>query len=728
MSRKSALPRRLYYAAKPFIPGGARLRLRRFLAARTREASRGIWPIHEAAASPPNGWAEWPVAGRFPFVITHDVEGFGGLAKCRRLAELELSLGFRSSFNFIPEGGYAAPLELFGWLKDRGFEVGLHDLRHDGKLFASRRGFAKGATRINAHLRKWGAAGFRSGFMRHELDWMHDLEVEYDSSTFDTDPFEPQPDGAGTIFPFWVPAKDPGAARPGYAELPYTLAQDSTLFLILREVSPEIWLRKLDWIAAHGGMALVNIHPDYLRFPGDPATSSTYPVEHYLALLEHLRARHAGKFWNPLPLEIARHVSATQPIHRPRRPKRVCLVTYSFYERDARVLRYGRALAERGDEVDVVSLRSSPKLAVDEMLDGCRVVRLQDRSIDERSPLSFLSRLLRFLARSSRWIARSHARRPYDLVHVHNVPDFLVFAAWRPKLGGCKVILDIHDIVPELFESKFRVRASSLTVRLLKLMERASAALADHVILASDLWREAYVRRSARANKVSVLINLVDSRIFHPRPRTRTDQRKIVIFPGSLQAHQGLDVAIRAFPEVVAAVPLAELHIYGEGPAKEGLMRLSAELGLDGAVRFFGAVPTAQIVEKMANADLGVVPKRADGFGNEAFSTKILEFMSLGIPVVASSTKIDRFYFNDSVLRFFESGNSPALAHEIVHLLEDPEGCRQMTARAAAHAARNSWESSKAGYLELVDRLCGFSDEPAHPATELPCVLTGSLR
>ena len=342
----------------------------------------------------------------------------------------------------------------------------------------------------------------------------------------------------------------------------------------------------------------------------------------------------------------------------------------------------------------------------EEVVDGCLVVRLQLRKRDEKSPAAFLGRLLRFLLQSSRRISGHHWIRPFDLVHIHNVPDFLVFAAWWPKLGGAKIILDIHDIVPELFASKFGIGSGALTIRMLKLMERASAAFADHVILANHLWMDTYTRRSAPEEKVSVLINYVDNRIFAARPRTRTDDRKIVIFPGSLQLHQGMDVAIDSFPSVVAELPTAELHIYGDGPAKADLMAQASRLGLNGHVKFFDFVPTKDIATIIADADLGVVPKRADSFGNEAFSTKIFEFMALGVPVVASSTKIDRHYFNDSVLRFFESGNSAALAREIVALLKDTEMTRQMADRASAHAAANTWESRKSEYLTLVDRLC----------------------
>jgi glycosyltransferase involved in cell wall biosynthesis len=107
----------------------------------------------------------------------------------------------------------------------------------------------------------------------------------------------------------------------------------------------------------------------------------------------------------------------------------------------------------------------------------------------------------------------------------------------------------------------------------------------------------------------------------------------------------------------------------------------------------------------MADADLGVVPKRADSFGNEAYSTKIMEFMSLGIPVVVSSTKIDRYYFNDSVVRFFESGNVDALAEAMVEILTNRQVREQLIANALAYAARHSWSIRKADYLRITDGL-----------------------
>src|SRR5437762_5311504 len=306
------LRHRVYYGLKPFVPRSIRLGIRRWFAIRKREQLRDIWPIMPASERAPDNWLGWPDGKQFALVLTHDVEGKEGLAKCQELMRLEQELGFRSSFNFIPEGNYKVPSELRDELTTNGFEVGIHDLKHDGRLFVSRRRFSRKAMRINRYLRDWNAAGFRSGFMLHKLDWLHELDIQYDASTFDTDPFEPQPEGRHTIFPFFI-------ARPqanyqtngngdGYLELPYTLPQDSTLFLLLRHETSEVWMRKLDWIARHGGMALLDTHPDYMAFQGASDPSVEYPVERYREFLQYVQDKHSETCWHALPREVTAYV------------------------------------------------------------------------------------------------------------------------------------------------------------------------------------------------------------------------------------------------------------------------------------------------------------------------------------------------------------------------------------------------------------------------------------
>jgi glycosyltransferase involved in cell wall biosynthesis len=178
------------------------------------------------------------------------------------------------------------------------------------------------------------------------------------------------------------------------------------------------------------------------------------------------------------------------------------------------------------------------------------------------------------------------------------------------------------------------------------------------------------------------------------------------MFPGGLQWHQGVDIAVVAFEKLRRRLPQAEFHIYGEGNMKPKLVRLAEDLGLNGSVRFFGPRPIREIASVMATADLGVVPKRADSFGNEAYSTKIMEFMSVGVPVVVANTKVDQYYFDDSVVRFFESGNADALAEGMYQVLSNEELRRRQVERASAYVVRNSWEHRKADYLGLVDSLC----------------------
>jgi peptidoglycan/xylan/chitin deacetylase (PgdA/CDA1 family) len=306
------LARRVYYTLKPIIPRSIRMTLRRWRALRILEECKEIWPIDASAGKPPRDWPGWPRGKRFAVILTHDVEGSAGYSRVRQLMDLEKRLGFRSSFNFVPEGQYRLQGALRDELVQEGFEVGVHDLRHDGKLYRSERGFHKQAERINHYLREWNAVGFRSAFMLHNLEWQAELEALYDASTFDTDPFEPQPDGVGTIFPFWVPGH---AGRPGYAELPYTLVQDSTLFLLMRKKTIAVWQEKLDWIANCGGMALVIVHPDYIDFAetGRPSRK-LFPASWYSAFLHLLKTKYHDEYWAALPREVANYVSRHRSI------------------------------------------------------------------------------------------------------------------------------------------------------------------------------------------------------------------------------------------------------------------------------------------------------------------------------------------------------------------------------------------------------------------------------
>jgi glycosyltransferase involved in cell wall biosynthesis len=381
------------------------------------------------------------------------------------------------------------------------------------------------------------------------------------------------------------------------------------------------------------------------------------------------------------------------------------MVAYTFYENDNRVMRYAETLARRGHEVDIFALGRAGK-APHETVNGVNVFRIQKRDVNEKGKLTYLYRILKFLVKSAWTLSIKHLMKRYDLIHVHSVPDFEVFAALLPKVMGAKVILDIHDIVPEFYKSKFKTDNDSMAFKALLLAEKASIKFSDHVIISNHLWGETLKSRSVSADKCTVIMNYPDQEVFFRRDRTREDGKFVMLYPGTLNWHQGLDLAVKAVSLVREIQPQMELHIYGEGPSRPDLERLIQELGLENRVYLKGLIPIAQIAEVMSNADVGVIPKRNDGFGGEAFSTKTLEFMSLGVPIIVARTRIDSYYFNDSIVKFFEPENEKDLAEAMVSLAKDKELREQLTENATRFVQEQNWDVKKHIYLDLVDSLC----------------------
>jgi uncharacterized protein len=304
----------LYYTLKPIIPRRLQIEARKKYAAWQLSKSGAQWPIDPEAGNKPAGWPGWPDGKRFALVLTHDVERALGQDRCRELMQLEKDMGFRSAFNFVAED-YPADADLRRRLIEEGFEIGLHGVTHGRNIFKSDRVFRDEARRINRYLKDWNCSGFRAPRMFHDLDKAHQLDIEYDASTFDTDPFEPQPDGMRTIFPFFV---QNGAPDSGYVELPYTLPQDFTLFVLMGHRDISLWKEKLRWIAEKGGMALIITHPDYMSFGRHNENIEQYPADYYREFLEHVRTEYEGQYWTALPRDVARYVNQAQ--HREVKP------------------------------------------------------------------------------------------------------------------------------------------------------------------------------------------------------------------------------------------------------------------------------------------------------------------------------------------------------------------------------------------------------------------------
>jgi glycosyltransferase involved in cell wall biosynthesis len=676
----------------------------------------------------PENWPGWPEGKKFAFTLTHDVESKAGLNRCRSLMNLEMELGFRSSFNFVPEGSYQVPAELREELTAKGFEVGIHDLKHDGRLFTSHSNFQRHAARINHHAREWGASGFRSGFMLRNLDWLHDLNVQYDASTFDTDPFEPQPEGGHTIFPYWVPGPDSNSSSGGYVELPYTLPQDSTLFLVLGETTPEIWMRKLDWIAEHGGMALVIVHPDYMSFNGSGQTTSDYPAALYRQFLNYVKTKYSGKYWHALPKDLAKHVinvhSSTATVGendelaaartRRLRGRRAAVLLFSHYPADPRPRRAAEALAAQGVNIDLICLRngdSDPAHQTYGNIDVTRVGLKRRRG----GKLAYITQYAAFVLTCFFRLAWRSLTRHYDFVHVHNMPDVLVFSAMAPKLLGAKVILDLHDPMPELMRTIFKLPEESFSVTMLKRLEKWSIRFADLVLTVNIACKKIYSSRSCEPRKIKVVINSPDDHVFRlPRNNAGNGNGKngngskpfVVLYHGSLVHRNGFDLALESLEKVKNTIPSVRLKVCGARTAFfEEVMKSAQQRGLDKNVDYLGPCNVNQIVEAIGKCDLGIIPNHRNIFTEINTPTRIFEYLALSKPVIAPKTRGIQDYFGDKDLIFFELGDADDLARQIEFAYSNPVDVAETVKRGQAVYLSHTWSRERLTLLNSIGEL-----------------------
>ncbi len=702
-----------------------RTAIRRQMARRLRKRVGEVWPIMPGSECLPENWPGWPEGKKFAFVLTHDVESKAGLSRCRSLMQLESDLGFRSCFNFIPEGDYRIPAEFRQELTANGFEVGIHDLRHDGRLFASCRNFKRSAAKINSYAREWGASGFRSGFMLRNLDWLHDLDVQYDASTFDTDPFEPQPDGGHTIFPFWVPHPDAKSPSEGYVELPYTLPQDSTLFVLLGETTPEIWMKKLDWIAEHGGMALVDVHPDYMSFNGSRQTTSSYPVELYREFLTYVKTKYSGEYWHALPKEVATHVIRGRSFKagvsdyqtrktRRLRGRRAAVLLFSHYPGDSRPRRAAEALAAQGVNIDLVCLREDDHQPAHETYGNINVRRVRLKR-HRGGKLSYIAQYAAFLTSCFFYLGRRAFTHRYDLVHVHNMPDVLVFSAIVPKLLGAKIVLDLHDPMPELMQTIFRLPEDSLSVRILKRLEKWSIRFADLVLTVNLACKKIYSSRSCEPGKIKVVINSPDDVVF---PLQQADVRHVngkngngsdpfvILYHGSLVHRNGFDLALESLEKVRKTIPSVRLKVCGERTAFfEDVMKSAQQRGLDKNVDYLGRCNLTEIVEAIENCDLGIIPNHRNIFTEINTPTRIFEYLALGKPVIAPKTRGIQDYFSDNDLIYFNLGDADDLARKIEFVHSHPADAAETVKRGQIVYLSHTWSRERLTLLNSIGEL-----------------------
>ncbi len=402
---------------------------------------------------------------------------------------------------------------------------------------------------------------------------------------------------------------------------------------------------------------------------------------------------------------------------------RVAMVHLSDYRLDSRIQRQARALAARGDEVDLVCVGEREEVRVGEGV--IRVHPVASAKVGGGAG-SYVRGYGSFLARALWRLTVLDARRRFDLVEVHNMPDLLTAAAAVPRLRGVPVILNVHDTFPELFATKFGRREGDPLERLLEHEERLSAALATHVVTVTDRARLRLEGRGVGVGHTTVVMNSPDEKVFGParNPTPLPEEGPVrVLYHGGLAPRFGVETLIRAVGRLRETIPRLQIRICGSGEDRDRLAALAAEIDPQRIDVAYEPVPFTEIPGELATAHIGVVPTLHDRFTELLLPVKLLEYVHMGLPVVASRLPGIAGYFSERELCEFTPGDPEDLARAIESICADPASAQARAEHATLSLANIAWERQRERYLELVDELTAGTAAPrrvrssASPAT-----------
>lgn len=392
----------------------------------------------------------------------------------------------------------------------------------------------------------------------------------------------------------------------------------------------------------------------------------------------------------------------------PRRP--ICMIVHAYYEEDARVRREAETLVAAGWGVDVFALRR-PGEEPNGVVAGVNLHRLPVGRHQGAGLPVYLAEYGAFLFRALWAATLAHRHRRYALVEVHSLPDYLVFAALPIKLTGVPVMLDLHEAMPEFFQTRFPKAANPVSYGLLRLQEKLSCVFADEVLTVNDQLGDRLRQLGVREDKVTVVVDGPDLALFdptvYPTREFMTDGMLRIVYTGALTPIYELDVVLRAVAGIARSRPSLPLRatFYGRGDTLPALEALAAELGIADRVSFPGRIPIEDVPRAVAEGDIGVAPTRLDPFTSMSLSTKLLEYAAMEKPVVASRLPTVERYFAPDSLSVYEPGDPESLAATILGLVDDVAGREARVHRTRQRVDELSWTRQAEVYRTVVDRL-----------------------
>lgn len=400
--------------------------------------------------------------------------------------------------------------------------------------------------------------------------------------------------------------------------------------------------------------------------------------------------------------------------------QRIAMIAYTHYRTDPRCRREATTAAAAGWEVHFYALSRDGRARTEET----GGIVLHELSLDRyrgAHAATYLLSYFRFLVLASWAVLADHIRRRFRIVHVNTMPDFMVLTALLPRLLGAKVILDIHDVMPELYMAKFDLPATHWKPSLVRNVEVFSARMAHAVLTAEHPKGELLVQHGIPREKIEVLLNLPDDGIFTPdlaAPAAKeTDSTDLsetdstaefrLIYHGTVAHRHGLDYVIEAVAHLAGRIPELKLSILGEGDHLPQLHDQVERLGLEGRVCFSNAFrPIEEIIPAIRASHLAVIPTRPGISTDYMLPTKLLEYLAVGVTAIFVPTKTVRHYFGDRHPLYIERPSPEAVAEKILWVRENREEAGHLTAALReTFFRRYSWSSHKRVYIDLIERL-----------------------
>ena len=377
---------------------------------------------------------------------------------------------------------------------------------------------------------------------------------------------------------------------------------------------------------------------------------------------------------------------------------------------DARVRREAETVArDAGCRVMVIALKRDD-VARELLLNGVHLVEANVKKYDGKLKYRYVLSYLHFVVSCFYFCTKRYLQKKVDVVHIHNMPDFLVFSAIIPRLFGRNVILDIHDSMPETYAAKY-TETSPILFWLLCLEERVSACFSNKVICVNHVQKNVLVNRGIPAAKILVLLNSPDPKIFRvnsgPRKTLKRSNGFKIVYHGTIARRLGVDIVVEAFARLTEIIPGIEFHIWSKsGDEIDSIERLSQMLGVHEKVHLLkGGMPLEELPEGLATMDLGVIGNRKDLATELMLPVKMLEYIAMGIPVVVPNLKTIEHYFNADMVSFYEAENVDSMADAIYALYKDEHKRLRQADTATGFLRQYGWQKHK---FELVEWYCNL--------------------